>query len=105
MIMNKYIIIQFRKEYHEVLENYHDLSIFNHVINNTIKISTNAYFNDGIRINWAVNQFIERLSSKYGYASVIMRSNIYWSDSKTIDSIDITIEFADVNYLINTSYD
>ena len=103
--MKQYIIIQFRKEYHEVLENYHDLSIFNHVINNTIKISTNAYFNDRIRINYAVNQFIERLSTKYGYASVIMRSNIYWSGSKTIDSIDITIEFVDINNLINSSYD
>ena len=103
--MKQYIIIQFGKEYHEVLENYHDLSIFNHVINNTIKISTNAYFNDGDRINWAVNQFIERLSTKYGYASVIMRSNIYWSGSKTIDSIDITIEFVDINNLINSSYD
>ena len=105
MLMKQYIIIQFRKEYHEVLENYHDLSIFNHVINNTIKISTNAYFNDGDRINWAVNQFVERLSTKYGYASVIMRSNIHWLISETIDSIDITIEFVDINNLINTSYD
>lgn len=103
--MKQYIIIQFRKEYHEVLGNYHDLSIFNHVINNTIKISTNAYFNDRIRINYAVNQFIERLSTKYGYASVIMRSNIYWLISETIDSIDITIEFVDINNLINSSYD
>lgn len=103
--MKQYIIIQFRKDYHEVLENYHDLSIFNHVINNTIKISTNAYFNDRIRINYAVNQFIERLSTKYGYANVIMRSNIHWLISETIDSIDITIEFVDINNLINSSYD
>lgn len=103
--MKQYIIIQFRKEYHEVLENYHDLSIFNHVENNTIKISTNAYFNNGDRINWAINQFVERLSTKYGHASIIKRSNIYWSDSKTINSIDITIEFVDIKNLINTSYD
>ena len=103
--MKKYIIIQFRNECHEVLENYHDLSIFNHVINNTIKISTNAYLNNRERLNWAVNQFVERLSPKYGYASVIMRSNIHWLISGTIDSIDITIEFVDINNLINSSYD
>lgn len=103
--MKQYIIIQFRNECHEVLENYHDLSIFNHVINNTIKISINTYLNNGERINWAVNQFVERLSTKYGYASVIKRSNIHWLISETIDSIDITIEFVDINNLINSSYD
>jgi hypothetical protein len=101
--MKRDIILQFRKEHDGVLENYHDLSIFSHSMNNTIDISTHAYFYNRGRIHLAVNQFVERLSAQYGYARIIMVTNIHWFDSKTIDAIDFMVEFQEINinYLID----
>lgn len=95
--MKQSIIIQFRKEHDRVLESYHDLSIFSHIVNNTLKISTHAYFHKRDEILSAVNQFVKRMSAQYGYARIIMISNIHWFDSKSIDSIDFIVEFKDIN--------
>lgn len=95
--MKQSIIIQFRKEHDRVLESYHDLSIFSHIVNNTLKISIHAYFHKRDEIFSAVNQFVKRMSAQYGYARIIMISNIHWFDSKSIDSIDFIVEFKDIN--------
>ena len=95
--MKQSIIIQFRKEHDRVLESNHDLSIFSHIVNNTLKKSTHAYFHKRDEIFSAVNQFVKRMSAQYGYARIIMTSNIHWFDSKSIDSIDFIVEFKDIN--------